>query len=163
MQSLTEGGAVAYGDLGRVRSVLGTCHPVRMISAASSGLGALSPAAMPSFSPRATHRTASSGCSHQMIAEDLPDCAEHARNEFGGPLQTAPPVPLPAPRTHREAVLALDQGSLPCGELAGNPAEEHTLLLHVRQQSLCIGLRRIGGPTSSDCLSECCLRPAEPL
>jgi len=100
--------------------------------------------------------------SHQVIAEDSPDCAEHARNKFGGPVQAHLPFRY-LRLASREAVLALDQGSLPCGELAGNPAEEHTLLLHVGQQSLCIGLRHIGGPTPSVDLSECCLRPAEPL
>ncbi|MBC4018568.1 hypothetical protein [Siccirubricoccus deserti] len=99
---------------------------------------------------------------YQVIAEDLPGCAEHARNELGGPPQAAL-LCGGLLCTHPEAVLALAQGSLPRGELAGSPAEEHSLALHFSQQPLCIGLRRIGGPTSSVGLSECCLRPAEPL
>jgi hypothetical protein len=43
---------------------------------------------------------------HQVIAEDLPGCAEHTRNEFGGPTQA---VFLSSDLlcTHREEVLAL--------------------------------------------------------
>ena len=66
----------------------------------------------------------------------------------------------------REAVLALDQGSLPCGELAGNlflPRSTRCCSASVssRSASACA---TCGGPTPSVGLSECCrLRPAEPL
>ena len=99
---------------------------------------------------------------HQVFAEDLPGCAEYARNEPGGSPQ-AHLLFHGLLLAHREAVLAPGQRSLPRGEFLGSPAEERSLTLRFGQQPSRLGLRNPGGPIPLISLRERRLRPAEPL